>query len=190
MPRDSHEITSLLVACRRSDKSAFDELMSIVYNDLRRIAHRQLRRARPGETLSTTCVVHEAYVKLVDGSQVAWEDRAHFLSIAARAMRQIIVDYARMRSTQKRGGNRKHVRLDQTQLAITDQAERLVELDQALVRLSAIDERLTRVVECRFFAGLTERETAKALELSLRTVQRSWTRARAWLKKDLQCPAA
>ncbi len=189
MCKENHEITGLLMASRDGDEGAFDQLMSLVYNDLRRIAHNQLRRSQLGETMSTTVLVNEAYVKLV-GHSVAWQDRSHFFAIAARAMRQIIVDYAKRQSRKKRGCNRRcTVNLDEMQLAVESDTERIIALDQALGKLSAIDERLTRVVECRYFAGYSERETADALSLSLSTVQRSWSRARTWLKRYLMAPA-
>lgn len=179
------QITELLIAHRDGDRDAFDRLLPMVYDDLRRIARSQLRRIRPGETLNTTALVHEAYVKLVDQAKVPWGDRSHFFGIAARAMRQIIVDYARERGAQKRGGGKHHVPLDENQIAIEEQAEMLLALDTALDRLNALSERLTRVVECRFFGGLTEEETATTLGVSKRTVQRDWIKAKGWLRKEM-----
>jgi RNA polymerase sigma factor (TIGR02999 family) len=185
MGNKKHSITGLLVASRLGDESAFDQLMSLVYKDLRKIAHNQLKRARVGETMSTTVLVHEAYMKLAGNAKLPCRDRSHFFSIVARAMRQVMVDYARKQSRLKRRGALLEITLDETQLAVQNDAETIIALEQALCRLSAIDESMTRIVECRFFAGLSERETADALSLSLRTVQRSWARARIWLKRDL-----
>jgi RNA polymerase sigma factor (TIGR02999 family) len=182
---ENHSITGLLAASRGGDEAACDKLMSLVYKDLRKIAHNQLKRARAGETMSTTVLVHEAYMKLAGSTALPGKDRSHFFSIAARAMRQVMVDYARGKSRLKRRGAREEIALDETLLAIQEEAEKLIALEQSLCRLSTIDEVMTRVVECRFFIGLSERETAAALSLSMRTVQRSWARARVFLKRDL-----
>jgi len=179
------EITRLLVAHRDGDREAFEQLVPLVYEDLRRIARRQLARHRAHGTLNTTALVHEAYLKLVDQSRVQVNDRGHFFAIAARAMRQIIIDYARKRSAVKRGSGKVPVSLDKVQIAVHDQAEMLLTIDDALDRLTSLNERLTRVFECRFFAGLTEKETAEALDLSLRTVQRDWMKGKAWLRREL-----
>jgi len=186
----SHQITQTLLACRLGDDDAFRQLMTLTYRDLRRIAHRQLQRGRPGLTLNTTGLIHEAYLKLVNHAQMDWRDRSHFFAVSARAMRQIIVDYAKSRSTHKRGGNAPHVDLDEVQIAASGEAEMLVALDEALQRLASLDERMIRVVECRFFAGFSEQETAEALAVSLRTVQRDWMRARAWLREEMGCRSA
>lgn len=179
------DVTELLIAYRDGEKGAFDRLLPMVYDDLRRIARRQLGRSR-NQTLSTTGLVHESYLKIVDQTRVNWQDRGHFLAISARAMRQVIITYARRRGALKRGGGERAVTLDENRIAIADQAERLLALDQALERLGKRNERLAKVVECRFFAGLSEEETAEALGVSLRTAQRDWMRARAWLKQELE----
>ncbi len=179
------DVTELLIAYRDGEKDAFDRLLPMVYDDLRRIARRQLGRSR-NQTLSTTGLVHESYLKIVDQTRVNWQDRGHFLAISARAMRQVIITYARRRGALKRGGGERAVTLDENRIAIADQAERLLALDQALERLGERNERLAKVVECRFFAGLSEEETAEALGVSLRTAQRDWMRARAWLKQELE----
>ncbi len=179
------KITQVLLACREGGQEALDQLVLLVYDDLRRIAHRQLERLRPGQTLDTTSLVNEAYLKLVDQSHVAWKDRSHFMAVSARAMRHIIVDATRHRTAAKRGGGEAHIDLDQVQVAVEQQAETLLMIDKALDQLADLDERLIRVVECRFFAGLTEEETATALAISARTVQRDWKRARAWLKETI-----
>jgi RNA polymerase sigma factor (TIGR02999 family) len=179
------EITRLLIAHRDGDRLAFEELVPLVYDDLRRIARRQLARHRAQGTLSTTALVHEAYLKLVDQTRVEINDRNHFFAIAARAMRQIIIDYARRRMAQKRGGGRFPVSLDSVQIPVAAQADTLVAIDDALERLSQLNERLTRVFECRYFAGLSDQETADALSMSLRTVQRDWMKGKAWLRREL-----
>ena len=163
---------------------ALSEAFEASYSELRRLARRQLRRLRPGQTLTTTALVHEAFVKLVKGPLKA-EDRTHFLALAARAMRQILVDYARGRARQKRGGGADHTPLDEGQVSASREAERMLERDLALQKLAELDPRLVRVVECRYFAGLSEEETADALGVSLRTAQRDWLRARAWLREAL-----
>lgn len=185
MSEPSPQITQLLIAHGEGQPGAFDELMPMVYEDLRRIARRQLRRNQPSHTLDTTGLVHEAYLKLVDQNKAGWRDRGHFFAISSRAMRQILVDFARRRLAAKRGGGQRPASLDENQIAIVEQADWLVALDDALARLAEIDERLPRIVECRFFAGLTEQETAQALDVSLRTVQRDWMRARAWLRTEM-----
>ncbi|MCH9651219.1 MAG: sigma-70 family RNA polymerase sigma factor [Deltaproteobacteria bacterium] len=180
------QITKVLLAHGRGEEGAFGQLVPLVYEDLRRIAHRQLRRNQPGHTLNTTGLVHEAYLKMVDQTRVSWQDRSHFYAISARAMRQIIIDYARKRLAEKRGGGQHHTSLEEKQIAIEQEADWLVSLDQALGRLGKMDERLARVVECRFFAGFTEEETAEALGVSVRTVQRDWMRARGWLREEMR----
>ena len=183
VPRD--EITEFLIAHREGDQYAFEQLVPLVYEDLRSIAHGQLSKLRPGKTLNTTALVHEAYLKLVDQTRAEINDRAHFFAIAARAMRHIIIDYARRRAASKRGGGVTPVPLDSVQIAVLEQIDGLLEIDDALDRLSNLNDRLTRVFECRFCAGLTEQETAEALQLSLRTVQRDWMKGKAWLRQEL-----
>ncbi len=183
---DVGDVTALLLAHRRGESGAFDRLMPLVYDHLRRIARRQLRGGRPGQTLDTIGLVHESYLKMVDQTRVDWQDRGHFLAVAARAMRQVIITYARKRNAAKRGAGAPRLTLDETQIAVVEQADQLLALDEALSRLAERNERLARVVECRFFAGLSEEETATALDVSLRTAQRDWMRARAWLKEELR----
>lgn len=182
---DAGAVTQLLIRSREGDRDAFDALFPHVYEDLFRIAHRQLGRFRPGDTLDTSALVHDAYLRLVDQTHASWQDRGHFFATAARAMRFIIVDHARQRSTQKRGGGVSLLRLDDADVPVNEQAEMLIALDDALTRLAGVDERLARVVECRFFAGLTEVETAEALGVTDRTVRRDWLKARAWLHVEL-----
>ena len=162
-----------------------DRLVPIVYAELRAIAHRQLGIGGRGGTLSTTALVHEAYMKLVDQPQGQWRDRTHFFAVAALAMRHVLVDRAKARGRLKRGGDQHHVRLDEENISADDQPDALLELDEALTRLAAFDARLARVVEYRFFGGLTEQEIAEAMGVTLRTVQRDWVKARALLHRAL-----
>ncbi len=179
------DVTRLLVAARGGDRGALDRLLPAVYEELRRLARSQLRRERRDHTLLATGLVHEAYIKLVDQSRVEWQGRAHFFAVAARAMRQVLVDHARKRSTEKRGGDRVRTTLGDKGLGRELSFEELVALDEALTRLGELDDRLPKVVELRFFAGLKEVEIAEVLDTSERTVQRDWARARAWLYKEL-----
>lgn len=183
--RESRDITRLLLALDGGDQDAFDRLLPLVYQELHHIARRQLHRLRPGDTLATTGLVHEAYLKLVDQDCAGWHDRNHFFAVAARAMRQVLVNYVAYKQAGKRGGGQKPAPLDEARLAAPAPATRLLELDAALERIGELDPRLPRIVECRFFAGLTESETAQALGISERTVRRDWQRARAWLHEEL-----
>ena len=162
-----------------------DRLLPLVYDELRRVAHRQLGRERPGHTLSTTALVHEAYLRLVDQTRARWVDRAHFFAVAAGVMRRILVDYARRYRAAKRGGDARHVDLDQVEVSLEDRSEMLINLDEALGRLAELNPRLTQVVEYRFFGGMTEEETAEALGVTDRTVRRDWIKAKAWLSREL-----
>lgn len=168
------------------NNQALDQLMTLVYDELHHMAHRQLIRARPGQTLNTTGLVHEAYLKLADHEGISFNDRSHFYAVCARAMRQIIVDYARRRLTGKHGGGCQLLPLHEVQAGIASEAELILAVNEALSGLARLGERLTRIVELRFFAGLTEQETAQALAISERTVQRDWKRARAWLRERMQ----
>ena len=183
----NERITDVLRRAGEGESEAFDRLMRLVYHDLRRIARQQLR-GHNAQTLDTSALVNEAYLKLADQKAIEFNDRAHFFGIAARAMRQIIVDYARERLAQKRGGDQRRVDLDETRIAAVDDAESLIAVHEALSDLARHDERLVRVVECRFFTGLSEQETAEALGVSTRTVERDWARARAWLGRALKTP--
>lgn len=185
MPQVGEEITQLLAAHRAGDRDALSRLLPLVYVDLQRLARRQLAGRRSGHTLNTTGLVHEAYLKLVDARRSSWDDRGHFFAVAALAMRQIIVDHARSYKAKKRGGSQPIRSLDNVEIAIEEQADAIVELDQALERLGDLDARLPRIVECRFFAGFTAEETAEALGVSKKTVDRDWKRARAWLRRAL-----
>ena len=160
---------------------AVEKMMPLVYEELRRIARRQLRHEGVGHTLNTTALVHEAYLRLATPSHLDVSGRAEFLSIAAMAMRRVLIDYARQRTAQKRGGVQMRVELDDIEVAADDRAEQLVALDEALTALAASNPRLARVVDCRFFGGMSQEETALALQLTPRTVRRDWTKARMWL---------
>ena len=179
------DITGLLRAWRAGDGRAFDRLLPLVYEQLRRVARGQLERERRGHTLSATAVVHEAYLKLADQKRVQWADRSHFFAIATQAMRRILVDYARRYRAEKRGGALERVSLSEAML-VEERADNLIALDEALRELAAVDSRLSSVVECRFFGGLTEEETAEVLGVTARTVRRDWTKARGWLNQALR----
>lgn len=166
-------------------QDSLDSLMPIVYEHLRRIARRQLSLRMGNGTLNTTGLVHEAYLKLADQSNVAWRDRAHFFALASVAMRHVLVDHAKARLTQKRGGETHRVTLDGEHIAADDQPLVLLEINDALDRLARVEPRLARVVECRFFGGLSEDETAEALSITTRTVQRDWVKARMLLRRAL-----
>ena len=181
----SGEITELLDACSRGEMEAFDRLMPLVYDDLRAIAHRRLRLERVDHTLNTTAIVHEAYLKLVDQATATWRDRAHFFAVSARVMRHLLIDYARERKAAKRGGDAIHVPLDERLAGESARAVELLALDEALTALGRHDERLERVVEYRFFGGMTMQETAETLDVSLSTAERDWRRARAYLYEAL-----
>jgi RNA polymerase sigma factor (TIGR02999 family) len=181
------EVTALLHEMRSgasSNASAMERLLPLVYDDLRRIAHRQLSGERDGHTVSTTALVHEAYLRLVD-RQAGWEDRAQFLGVAAQAMRRVLVDYARQHRAAKRAGALDQVPLDDALLVVEERAESLLALDEALTRLASLSARQGRVVECRFFGGLTEDETAEVLGVTSRTVRRDWIKAKGWLHQEL-----
>lgn len=163
------------------DPTAAEAMFPLVYDELRRMARRALDGEQTGHTLDTTALVHEAYLRLVDSARVPWEDRSRFLAVAATAMRHILIDYARRRRAQKRGKAPVAVDLDKVQLSADDSVEALVVLDDALTRLAALSPRLVQVVECRFFIGMTEEETATALGVTARTVRRDWLKAKGWL---------
>jgi RNA polymerase sigma factor (TIGR02999 family) len=179
-------VTAVLSAGGRGGRDVFDELLPLVYDELRRMAHRHLARERRQRTLDTTGLVHEAYLKLVDQSRISEKGRAYFFAAAARAMRQVLVDAARRRGRVKRGAGEAPLNLEDFQVAVDDFATRLQDLDEALERLATLFPRQARVVECRFFGGLSVEETAEALELAPRTVKRDWSLARAWLFRELR----
>ncbi len=183
---DSGDVTQWLHRLAAGDGAAADRLLPLVYAELRRIASERLRRERDGHTLAPTDLVHEAFLRLADATQVGWADRAHFFAVAAGVMRRLLVDWARARRAEKRGGGAPHVSLDATGAApavgAVDRAEALLALDEALADLARRSERQARVVECRYFAGLTIEETAEALGVSPTTVRVDWRLARAWLR--------
>jgi RNA polymerase sigma-70 factor, ECF subfamily len=184
-PSASHEVTKLLRAWSDGDAAALDRLIPLVYAELHRRARRYMRRERVGHTLQTTALVHEAYLKLIDAQGVRWQDRGHFFAIAARVMRRVLVDFARERGFQKRGGAARRVSFDET-LALGEAPDTdVVALDEALGALAEIDSRKARVVELRFFGGLSIEETAEALEVSPETVRRDWRLAKSWLLRRL-----
>jgi RNA polymerase sigma-70 factor, ECF subfamily len=191
-PTKSDEITGLLKAWSQGDASAAERLTPLLYDDLRRLAHRYVRRERAGHTFQTTALVNEAYLRLVDVKNVAWQDRAHFLAIAARVMRRILVDAARTRASLKRGGHMERVNhstaidFDQFPAVQSDRAAELCALDEALNTLLQMDARRAQVIELRFFGGLSVEETAEVLKVSAQTVMRDWRIARAWLARELR----
>ena len=188
-----HEISQALAAMSRGAPEAMDQLMPLVYRELKRIAHRQLGAEASGHTLSTTAVVHEAYLRLAGQARAQWIDRGQFYAIAARTMRRVLIDYARQHRAGRRGGHERSAiaielleHSDSPAISIPERADSLLALDEALNELHRMDERLARVVECRFFAGLNEVETAEAIGVSQRTVARDWQMARAWLYEALR----
>lgn len=187
---DAGEITRLLHAHHHGDREAFDRLIPIVYARMRRIASGQLARLGRRSSLETTSLVHEAYMQLVDETAVDWQDRSHFYAICARAMRRIVVDDARQRMARKRGAGERPMTLTEDIVGEKPQAELILAVDRAMDRLATFNVRLSRIVECRVFAGMTDDETARALDTPLRTVQREWSRARAWLRTELEGPTS
>lgn len=180
-----HDVTELPLDRRGGDHQVADRFFPLAYDELRQIAHRVLLGERTDHTLTTTALVHETYLRLVDQHRVAWADRAHFLAVAATAMRRILVDYARRQKALKRGAGNRPVPLDDDVVAGA-RADEMLALDDALTRLSSLNDRLARVVECRFFGGLTVEETAAALEVTPRTIERDWAKAKAWLYQELR----
>src|SRR5215471_4690626 len=181
-------LTQLLSAWSEGDKAALEQLMPMVYQELHRLAARHLAHERPGHTLQTTALVHEAFLRLTDQKRVRWQNKAHFLGIAAQMMRRILVDYARGRRYAKRGGGAPMVSLQEASEVFVEKAADLIAVDDALTRLSELDARKGRVVELRFFGGLTVEETAEALQISPNTVLREWATAKAWLHRELSAP--
>lgn len=184
-PHRQEEITRWLRRSAEGDEKALDRLFPLLYDDLRRIAHRRLRAERPGHTLDTTALVNEAYLRLVGGSGATWESRVHFFAVAAKVMRHILVDYARRRRAEKRGGGAVRVSLQDDMVVEEPRIDDLLALDEALTALSERHERMGEVVEYRFFGGMTVKEAAQALDVSVRTVERDWRRAKAYLYREL-----
>jgi RNA polymerase sigma-70 factor (ECF subfamily) len=182
----SQNVTQMLLAWSEGDQAARDQLIPVVYDELRRLAHHYMRRESPGRTLQTTALVNEAYLRLVDGQRVRWQNRVHFFSISARLMRRILVDSARAHRYQKRGGGMQIVPLDDAVEVTPEPSRDLVALDDALKTLSSVDPRKSQVVELRYFGGLTAEETAEALGVSPDTVLRDWRLAKAWLGREMR----
>jgi RNA polymerase sigma factor (TIGR02999 family) len=180
------EVTQLLFEFRTGNPDARDRLVPLVYRELRRIANARLRRESPTHSLQPTALVHEAYLRLIDITQVQWKDRAHFFSVASTIMRRILVDHARAKQARKRGGTEDTLWLDEASMPSPRRAPELVALNDALDKLSEIDERQAKIVEMRFFAGMTEEETGEVLGISARTVKRDWRMAKAWLFQELR----
>lgn len=185
-----HEITRLLADWSKGDRQALEKLTPLVYDELRRLAARYLRQERPGHTLQSTALVHEAYMKLVGQNNVRWQNRAHFFGIAAQMIRRILVDYARARRAEKRGSGAGALSLDEAIALPGGKDLDLVALDDALEGLSKIDERQSRLVELRFFTGLTIEETAEVLQMSVATAKRDWVSAKAWLAREIRRQSA
>jgi len=179
------QVTQLLVAWSDGDQTARDELIPLVYEELHRLAHHYMKRERPGHTLQTSGLVNEAFVKLVDQRDVRWQTRAHFFGIAAQMMRRILVDHARSRQSAKRGGDLRQVSLNEATIVSDQRAADVVALDEALKNLAAIDQRKSQIVELRYFGGLSTEETAEVLKVSPGTVNRDWTLAKAWLRREM-----
>ena len=180
-----NEVTQLLLAWSHGDKAALEELTPLVYSELHQLAGRHMRRERAGHPLQTTALVNEAYVRLVDLRQVRWQNRAHFFGVAAQLMRHILVDFARARSRAERGGYKQQVSLEEVAVMSNEKSADFIALDDALRSLAQIDPRKSRMVELRFFGGLSVEETAEALNVSPRTVMREWSLARDWLYREL-----
>src|SRR2546421_4705686 len=178
-------VTDLLTRWSQGDDAALAELTPLVYEELRRLAHRQMGGERPNHTLQTTALVNEAYLRLADQTDPRWQDRAHFVAVAARAMRQILVNYARSNRAQKRGGGAFKVELDEAAIVSPEQSQAIVDLHEALERLGALDSRKARVVELKYFGGLNHDEIAEVMKISTVTVRRDWIFAKAWLHNEL-----
>ena len=179
------EVTGLLLAWSKGDQTALDKLLPLVYEELHRLAHRYMSRERGLHTLQTTALVNEAYLRLIDAKSVSWQDRAHFLAVAAQSMRRILVDLARAKHNLKRGGQALRVSLDEAQISAPERGADLLSLDDALARLATLNPRQGQVVELRYLGGLTEQEVSEVLKVSPRTVRSDWSLARAWLYREL-----
>lgn len=181
----SENLTVLLKEAAEGNSEARGALWELIYPDLKTLAHRELQRKRPRQTLQTTELVHEAYIRLIDQEHVDWQSRLHFYSVAGKAMRHVLVDYVRQRHRKKRGGIQRPLQLDEALMVADDRTEVFLALDRSLSRLSTLSERLGNVVECRFFAGMNEEEIANLHDVAVRTVRRDWRKAKAWLAADL-----
>lgn len=179
------EVTQLLVDWSNGDQSALDKLLPLVHAELCRVAHRLMSREQPGHTLQTTALVNEAYLRLADQKNTHWQNRTHFFAIAAQLMRRTLIDHARSHQYAKRGGGAQRVSLDEVNVLSPERAAEIIALDEALQKLSAIDERKGQIVELRYFGGLSVEETAEALKVSPITVMRDWSLAKAWLRREI-----
>ncbi|PYV68386.1 MAG: RNA polymerase subunit sigma-70 [Acidobacteria bacterium] len=189
-PGSTHDVTRLLQAWASGDEGALEQLTPLVYDELHRLAHRYMAAEQPGQTLQTTALVHEAYLRLVDVNNVDWQNRAHFYGLCARLMRRILIDFARSRNYQKRGGHFPHIELEEAATVSGVVGSELLAVDEALKQLTVVDARKSEVVELRFFGGLTVEETATALGVSEETVMRDWKLAKAWLLRELSHEAS
>lgn len=187
MTESTNEVTQLLVAWGNGDQAALDQLMPLVYSELHRLAHRHIKKERPGHTLQTSALLNEAFLRLVDQRDVQWQGRAHFFSIAAQMMRRILVDYARSRRFAKRGGDAQQVSFDEELVVSRQLSADVLRIHDALNELATIDERKSKIVELKFFGGLSIEETAEVLGVSPGTVMRDWTLAKAWLRIAMKC---
>jgi RNA polymerase sigma factor (TIGR02999 family) len=188
MEPSSPQITQLLISWSNGEAEALQELVPLIYEELRRLARYHMRGEASNQTLQTTALIHEAYLKLIDQKRVKWNSRAHFFAVSAQLMRRILVDVARSRQAQRRGGMARKLSLDEAPLIAHSPARDVVAIDEALTQLAALDERRSRVVELRFFGGLSVEETAEVLKVSSATVMREWKRAQAWLYCELAKP--
>ncbi len=183
---DVQAVTKLLVDWSNGNNKALDNLMPLVYDELQRIARRFLNYERPDHTLDTSALVHEAYLNLIDQRRVSWQNKAHFFALASQSMRRILINHARKRRAVKRGGGQRNISLDEQVVSVDEQNDRLLALDESLTRLETFDPRLARIVEYRYFGGLTIEETAAVLSLSPATIKREWQTAKAWLYRDMK----
>lgn len=180
------DVTQLLIEYQEGNTEAADQLWAEVYDALRAVARNKLRKERSDHTMTTTALVHEAYLKIIDQTRIEWEDRLHFFAMASRIMRNILIDYARRRKAQKRGGGAPHVSLDDAIISDDASADVFLALDEALTQLATFDERQAKVVEYRFFGGMQEKEIAEVLDIAPRTVRRDWRKAKGWLARALK----
>ena len=181
----THELTQLLIDWSNGDRAALDKLMPLIDTELRRLAHRYMNRERPGHTLQTTALVNEAFLRLVNRQNLHWQNRAHFFGIAAQLMRTILVDHARSHASAKRGGGARKLELDEAMVVSQQKASEVIALDDALKQLALLDPQQSRIVELRFFGGLTVEEAAEVLQISPATIKREWRTAKAWLYHEL-----
>lgn len=182
----SKEVSELLIAWGNGDEEALNKLIPLVYQELREIASRYMRRENPGHTLQTSALVNEAYLRLIDQKRVQWKNRAHFFGVAAQAMRRILVDHARRRTRLKRGGDLTKLSLEEEAILSSERAAELVSLDDALKTLAGIDRQKSRIVEMKFFGGLSTEEIAEVEKVSTRTIEREWRKAKAWLYREIE----